>query len=174
MAKDSKAALIKEISQKVDESELVVISSYNKLTVEADRNLRRKLHGVQAEYKVYKNTLTKLALKKLKIDMNEQIFNGPSSFIFSRDPVTPAKILMEFIKENKEIEPIVIKGGLFQKKEVGTAQIQELASLPSRQELLSKLAYLLQSPISGLVNVVHGPLRKAVYALNSIAAKKDK
>jgi large subunit ribosomal protein L10 len=171
VAKENKAAMVKEIAQKINESELVVVSSYNKLTVEADRNLRRKLHGVKAEYRVYKNTLTKLALKELKISMNDAIFNGPTSFVFSKDPVAPAKVLKDFTKDN---QAIVIKGGLFQKKEISPADIKELAGMPTKQELLAKLANILQSPIMRLVNVMQGPLRKTVYVLNSIAEQKGK
>jgi large subunit ribosomal protein L10 len=169
MVKEVKKIAVKEITKKIENADLIIFSSYKKLTVAGDRELRRKLRSANAEYKVYKNTLTKLALKKLNIAINEKSLEGPTSFIFSKDPVAPAKVLVTFVKGN---EAVAIKGGIYLGKEISVAQIKELASLPSREELLSKLVYVLQSPITRLVNVAQGPLRKVVYALNAIKEKK--
>jgi large subunit ribosomal protein L10 len=169
MVKEDKKTAVKEITKKIESAELIIFSSYKKLTVAGDRELRRKLRSANAEYKVYKNTLTKLALKKLNIAINEKTLEGPTSFIFSKEPVAPAKALVDFAKTN---EAVGIKGGIYLGKEISAAQIKELASLPSREELLSKLVYLLQYPITGFVRVIHGPLRKFVYAINGIKDKK--
>lgn len=164
-----KKAQVAEISKKIQGSDLVIISNYSKLTVGADRELRRAVRKASAEYRVYKNTLTALALKELNITVDEKMLVGPTSFIFSKDPVAPAKALVKFAKDN---EALVIKGGIYLKQAVSAAQIKELAAMPSKQELLSKLVYLLQYPITGFVRVVNGPISKMVYGLDAVAKKK--
>lgn len=171
MVKDNKKVLVQEIEKKVKDSELIIFSNFSKLTVAADRDLRRKLRAAKADYKVYKNTLTKLALKNCNIEINEKTLVGPTSFIFSKDPVAPAKVLVSFAKDN---DAIVIKGGVYLNKEISINSIKELSAMPSKQELLAKLVYILQSPIVGLVNVVQGPIRKLVYGLNAVSDSKAK
>lgn len=164
-----KKAQVAEISKKIQNSDLVIISNYSKLTVTADRELRRAVRKASAEYRVYKNTLTALALKELNISVDDKMLVGPTSFIFSKDPVAPAKALVTFAKGN---EALVIKGGIYLKQSISANQIKELAAMPSKQELLSKLVYLLQSPIAGFVRVVNGPITKLVYGMDAVAKKK--
>lgn len=167
--KENKKVLVAEISKKIAGADLVIISNYSKLTVAADRDLRRKIRKANGEYRVYKNTLTAIALKEQNIAIDDKLLNGPTSFIFAKDPVAPAKALVDFAKDNKAL---VIKGGVYLKQAVSPAQITELANMPSKHELLGKLVYLLQSPISGFVRVVNGPIAKLVYGLDAIAKKK--
>ena len=169
MVKESKKLLVEEIKKKISNSELILFSKYNKLTVADDRDLRRKLRSAKAEYCVYKNNLVTIALKELQINYDEKQLTGPTAYIFAKEPVAPAKAIVDFAKSN---EAVAVKGGVFQKATINAAAVKELASLPSREELLSKLVYLLQSPISGLVNVLQGPIRKLVYGLNAVAEKK--
>lgn len=169
MVKESKKALVEEIKQKISDSELVMFSKYNKLTVADDRDLRRKLRGAKADYCVYKNNLVSIALKELNVSYDESLLTGPTAYVFAKEPLAPAKAIIEFAKSN---EAISVKGGVFQKSGISADAVKELASLPSREELLSKLVYLLQYPISGLVNVLQGPIRKLVYGLNAVAEQK--
>jgi len=168
MVKESKKILVEEIKQKIGGADLILFSKYNKLTVADDRDLRRKLRKAEAEYCVYKNSLVALALKDLNVTFDEKQLTGPTAYIFAKEPVAPAKALMDFCKEN---EAVSVKGGIFQKQSINAAAVKELADLPSREQLLAKLVYLLQSPISGLVNVLQGPIRKLVYGLNAVAEK---
>ena len=168
--REEKKALVAEITKKIEASDLVIVSNYSKLTVADDRDLRRKVRKAHGEYRVYKNTLTALAFKELNITIDEKLLNGPTSFIFSKDPVAPAKALVDFAKDNKAL---VIKGGVYLKQAVSLESIKELANMPSKHELLSKLVYLLQSPISGFVRVINGPIAKLVYGLDAIAKKKS-
>ena len=171
MVKDIKKVMVKEIKKKIDNSELVIFTQYSGLGVSSNEALRGDLRKVNAEYKVYKNTLVKRALSKdIEGLDSDAILAGPTSFVFSEtDPVTPAKIVAKFSKENEALQ---IKGGLYQNAFITSDKVKELASLPSREELLAKLVYLLNAPISGLVNVLHGNLRKLVYALNAIKDTK--
>ncbi|MDR2430719.1 MAG: 50S ribosomal protein L10 [Candidatus Margulisbacteria bacterium] len=171
MVKESKKVLVEEIKQKISAADLIVFSHYNKLTVAADRELRRKLRAAKAEYCVYKNNLVSLAFRDLQIAYDEKQLVGPTAYVFAKEPAAPAKALVEFARNN---EAVSVKGGIFQKQAVDAAAVQELAALPGREELLSKLVYLLQSPISGLANVLQGPIRKLVYGLNAVAEKRPR
>ena len=168
MVKESKKVLVEEIKQKISAAELIMFSQYKGLKVADDRSLRRGIHFANGEYCVYKNTLVALAFKGLDITVDEKQLTGPTAYIFTKEPVASAKVLTAFCKEH---ESVTVKGGVFQKQCIGAADIKELADLPSREALLAKLVYLLQSPISGLVNVLQGPIRKLVYGLNAVAEK---
>ncbi len=165
-----KKEIVKQIKKKFDDAELVILAEYKGLTVEADRELRSGLRKAKAEYRVYKNSMVRIALEKMADLDADKILTNTSSFIFSKEPVAPAKALVKFIKNNQAIK---IKGGIYQQKFITAEKVKELAALPSREELLSKLVYLLNSPLSRFVNVVHGPLRKLVYALTAVKNKKQ-
>jgi len=102
-------------------------------------------------------------------NFDNKVLTGPTSFIFSNDPIAPAKVVVKFAKENPALQ---IKGGIYLKQFITKAKVMELAAMPSREELLTKMVYMLNSPVVRLVNVVQGPLRKLVYALQAIKDKK--
>ncbi len=173
--KEQKIKVVEEIQKKFEDADLVLIAQYRGLTVAADRELRNGLRKVNASYGVYKNNMVKRAIEKSSknkkvegIDL-DKIFIGPTSCIFSKEVVAPAKVVVKFAKENEELQ---IKGGIYLNKFIPAEKVKELAALPSKEELLSKLVYLLNSPVTRFVNVAQGPLRKLVYALNAIKAKK--
>lgn len=167
--KENKKIAVEEIKNKINGSELIILAEYRGLKVLDDRELRVGLRQAQAEYKVYKNTLVQKAIGETVENFDKKILTGPTSFIFSTEPIAPAKAVAKFAKSN---EALKIKGGIYQKKFISKEKVLELAAMPSRQELLAKLVYMLNSPISRLVNVVHGPLRKIVYALNAVQQQK--
>ena len=171
MVKESKKEQVAVIKEKFNNAELVIFAEYRGLNVADDHQLRGNFRSKSAEYCVYKNNLVKIAIGDTVAGIDEKIFSGPTSFIFSSDPVAPAKVICSFIK-NSEKEIIKIKGGIYQKQFISPAKVKELASLPGREELLTKLVYILNSPISGLVNVLHANLRKLVYALNAVKETK--
>lgn len=170
MVKDYKVSAVEEIKAKLSGAELVILAEFNGLKVLDDRELRVGLRKDKAEYKIYKNTMVKKAIGNTVENLDEKILTGPTSFIFSSDPIAPAKTVVKFAKSN---EALKIKGGIYQNKFISKEKVMELAAMPSREELLSKLVYLLNSPVSRLVNVVQGPLRKLVYALQAVKDKKQ-
>lgn len=170
MVKENKKAAVEEIKTKINASELVILAQFKGLKVVADRELRVGLRQAKAEYKVYKNTLVKKAIGETVEGFDHKILTGPTSFIFSAEPLSPAKFVAKFAKGNDALQ---IKGGIFNKKFISKDKVLEMASLPSREELLSKLVYMLNSPITRLVNVVQGPLRKLVYALSAVQKTKQ-
>jgi len=165
-----KKQIVQELVEKMKAASAGILVNYRGLTVEEDTELRRRFRKAGVEYKVVKNTLTKLAAKEVGYGELEPQLNGPTSLAISADdPVAPAKILVEFSKNNEKLE---IKGGFVDGKVIGINEIKALADLPSRETLIAKVLGGFNAPISGLVNVLNGNLRGLVVALNAIAEKK--
>lgn len=153
-----KEAKVKEIKEKLEKAEAVILSSYQGLNVEEDTELRKKLREAGVEYKVYKNSLVTLAAKELGIDGIVQFLEGPVSIAMAYDdPTAPARILNDFAKNHKKLE---LKAGIVQGAVYDQAKVQELATIPPKDVLIAKLLGSLKAPMSNLV-----------YLLNAIAEK---
>ena len=169
-AKPEKEKKIKDIGDKLSRSHLVILTDFKGMTVKQITELRRKLDAHQAEYRVLKNTLTIRALPEDKAPLKEHL-TGTTAVLFGfGDPVMPAKTLVNFISEAEK--PRII-GGMMDGQFLPEATIKSLAKLPSREELLARVVGGLQAPLSGLVNVLAGNIRKLVYALNAVKEKKS-
>lgn len=154
-----KKGIVEEIKNKFKNSSSIILVDYRGLSVAELTDLRRKLKEANSEIKVYKNTLTKLALDDLKIELDEKYLEGPNAITFSDDPILPVKILSEFAKKNKSLElKVGILDGVISDKDT----LNELAKLPSKEGLLTMLA-------SGLLGVV----RNLSICLDLIAKQKD-
>ncbi len=138
-----KQETVKEIVDKIKESASVVLFEYHGLTVNETVELRRKLKESGSSYKVYKNTLVKRAMDSLNIDMDSEL-NGPKAIAFGTDAVEPIKALSEFAKNHPAL---VMKIGYVDGTIADSAMLKQLASIPSREGLLTMLA-------SGLMGVV--------------------
>lgn len=138
-----KQETVNEITNKVKESSSTVLFEYHGLTVNETMELRRKLKESGSEYKVYKNTLVKRALDSLNIDMDSEL-NGPKAIAFGTDAVAPIKVLSDFAKDHPAL---VMKIGYVDGQIADTNMLKQLASIPSRDGLLTMLA-------SGLMGVV--------------------
>ncbi|WP_142413462.1 50S ribosomal protein L10 [Hathewaya massiliensis] len=155
-----KEAKVQEIKEKLEKAQAIILADYQGLNVEEDTELRKKLREAGVEYKVYKNTLSILALKELGIDsLNEQL-SGPVSMAISYDdPTAPARILNDFAKSHKKLE---LKAGIVQGEFYDNNKIKELATIPSREVLLAKLLGSLKAPVSNFA-----------YLINAIKDKKE-
>ena len=172
MEKTLKKQVVEEIKEKLGNSKVIILTDYKGLNVAQITKLRKKLRKIDAEYVVFKNTLTGIAAKEKSISGIEGLLTGPTAILFGyKDPVMPAKILSEFIKENEKPS---IKGGFFDGNMVDTKMIIALAKLPSREVLLAKVAGGFQAPIYNFVSDLQGIIRKFVYAVNAIKDKKAK
>ncbi len=140
---DAKAGVVNEIADKMKSSSSYVLFDYQGLTVTETNELRRKLKESGSDLKIYKNTLTKRALDILNIDLNEHL-NGPKAIAFGTDAVAPVKALSDFAKTHKALE---IKVGVVDGEIADQKMLNELASIPSREGLLTMLA-------GGLMGVV--------------------
>ena len=163
----AKAAVVEEMKEKLQSAQGAVFVGFSGLIV-ADGKFREG--GV--EYKVVKNTLTRIAADELGFNDLDAVLEGPTAIAYSaEDTVAPAKILKDFIKETKT-EALTVKAGIADGQVIDAAAVEALASLPSREELLAKLVGSMQAPISGLVNVLQGNIRNMVYVLDAVRAKK--
>ncbi len=131
-----KKAQVKEIVQNFSNAESVVLFEYRSITVGDMTNLRRTLRENNADMKVYKNNLLRRAFNELNYDFEEHLF-GPKAVAFGDDAVLPVKKLAEFRKKN---ENLIIKAGIVEGKYVSADVLNELASLPSREGLITMFA----------------------------------
>lgn len=158
--REEKVQAINEIATKLRESQTTVVADYRGLTVAQVTELRKQLREAGVEFKVLKNTLTRLATKQEGLSDLDQHLLGPNAIAFSaNDLIAPAKILVDFAKKNDKLE---VKGGVIEGKVVDADQIKQLASLPSREGLLSMLLSVLQAP-----------MRNVALAVKAVAEQKE-
>ena len=155
-----KKQVVSDIVKKFQDAQSVIVVSFSGLSVEDVTALRAQFRQNNVEYCVLKNTLVRRALHELNIEGLDDVLNGPSAFAFGMsDPVSPAKIVSEFITKNKT-EALQIKAGLMGTEILSDAQIKELATVPSREVLLARLLGSLQSSIAGFVRVLDAIAKK--------------
>lgn len=143
---EQKQQKVNEIADKLKESSSYVLFEYRGLTVSETNELRRKLRESDSEFKIYKNTLTKRALDSINVNLDEHL-NGPKAIAFGKDEIAPIKALSDFANTHKALE---IKVGVVNGEVVDNAKLKELASIPSREGLLTMLAGGLISPLRDL------------------------
>ena len=134
---EAKAAVVSEISDKVKASESVIVFSYQGLTVAEFTELRRNLKDANGEVKIYKNTLVRRALNDLSIGMDDSFLEGPNAIVFGESLLEPIKVLSKFAKEH---EKATIRVGIISGNVASLETINEYASIPSREGLLTQLA----------------------------------
>lgn len=145
MPNAEKAKLIDEIKELLKAAQAVWVVDYRGLTVQQAEELRRKVRTEGATYKIYKNTFTTRALRELELPEMENVLEGPSGFVFaSDDPVSAAKVLKQFAKENKTLS---VKGGLFEGKVLNDKEVIAIADMPSREELIGQVIGMLSNPV---------------------------
>lgn len=170
MKKDNKEQIVAELAEKLASAKAAFLADYRGLNVEQVNKLRRELHGAGVEYRVVKNTLLRLAAKGNGAACLDPYLAGPTAIaIASEDPVAPAKILSEFAKANAKFE---LKGGALDGKPLTVADIQALAELPSREQLLAKMLGSLNAPVTNFVGVLAAVPRSLVQVLAAIQDKK--
>ena len=141
-----KATVVSEIKEKFENAKSVVMFDYRGLSVAEVTELRRKLRENGADYKVYKNTLTKRALDELNINMDEYLA-GPSAITFGTDELSIVKILDDFAKDHNALE---LKAGIVEGKVAGLEDLKRYAAIPSRDVLLTMLAAGLMGTVRDL------------------------
>ena len=134
---EAKSAVVSEISDKVKASESVIVFSYQGLTVAEFTELRRNLKDANGEVKIYKNTLVRRALNDLSIGMEDAFLEGPNAIVFGESLLEPIKVLSKFAKEH---EKATIRVGIISGNVASLETINEYASIPSREGLLTQLA----------------------------------
>ena len=147
-----KQAIIDEIKDKFERAESAVVIDYMGITVAQADAMRKKLREANVDYTVYKNTLVKRAIDGTDHAPMAEVLEGPSALAFSYDDATaPARVLNDAIKEFKKME---FKGGFVEGEYYDKEAIAQIASIPSREVLISKFMGSIQSPISSFARVV--------------------
>ncbi|MDD5846083.1 MAG: 50S ribosomal protein L10 [Lachnospiraceae bacterium] len=153
MAKvEEKQPVVKEISAKIDGAASAVIVDARGLTVTEDTALRKALREAGVEYKVYKNTMMKIAFNGTDFAQLDPYLNGPSALAVSKDDATAAaRVIAKFQKTSDKLQ---MKGGVVEGTLYDEAGMAEIAKIPSREELLSKLLGSIQSPMANFARVI--------------------
>lgn len=153
MAKvEMKKPVVEEISELLKDAKAAVVVDYRGLTVEEDTRLRSKLREAGVVYKVYKNTMINFAVQGTEFEALAPNLKGPTAIAVSKeDAAAPAKILYEFAKTAKALE---LKAGVVEGVYYDEKGIQVIATIPSREELLSKFLGSIQSPITNFARVI--------------------
>ena len=133
---NQKQEVINEIKDRAQSAKTIVLFDYRGITDSESKELRVKLREVNADYKVYKNTLMTRAFNDLGIDLTEGL-TGPSAFAYGEDQIAPIKVLSEFAKEHPAL---ILKVGIVDGEKADQAKLAEYATLPSREQLLTMLA----------------------------------
>lgn len=171
MDRTTKGQVISELQDKLKQAKLGVLTNFNAMNVEKMEALRNALRKNDAELKVVKNTLMGIASKETDFKVLADQFKYPVAMVLSyKDPVAPAKALVEFAKKNPELE---IKAGVLDGKMLSKADIDALAELPSREVLLGKLVSVMAAVPTSFVRVLNGVPAGFVRVLNAYAEKKN-
>lgn len=158
--REEKEQVVEMIASKLQSSKSTIVTDYRGLNVAQATELRKQLRGSNVEFKVLKNTLARLATEKTGYTDLDNVLAGPTAIAFGEeDAVSAAKVLVEFAKKN---EALTIKGGIIEGQVVSVDEIKAIASLPSREGLISMFLSVLQAPV-----------RNFALAVKAVAEKND-
>ncbi|MCD4677461.1 MAG: 50S ribosomal protein L10 [Desulfobacula sp.] len=162
---------VERLAKGFSESEISILVDYKGLDVLKMTDLRSKLRNEGVTIEVVKNTLLDRASEGTDAALMKDFYKGPNAIVISKDdPVAPARILVDFAKDNEKLE---IKAGALSGKLLNLEEIKQLAKMPSREELLGQLVYTLNAVPTSFVNVISGIPRSFVNVLNAIKDQKE-
>lgn len=170
MPTPEKIQMVQEIKERLQSNVIAVMTQFKGITVAQDTELRKRLREAGIQYKVYKNTLARIALREIGAEKAADFMDGPTAWAFSKDPVAPAKILKEF---SKEVPVIQIVGGVMGGRPLTKEQVISLASLPPKEVLQAQVIGTIAGPLRKLVTVLSAVPRNLVTVLNEIKKKKE-
>lgn len=171
MARPEKAAAVEDITSRFGESSAALLTEYRGLTVTEIADVRNALREADADYKVMKNTLVRIAARDVGLEELAGLLTGPTAIAFCRgDAVAAAKALDDAAKK---FPVLVVKGGVLNGKVLDADQARALASIESREVLLSKIAMLVNQPAQQTVNVFSALLRNLGSMLAQVVEKKE-
>ena len=167
---EAKKVVVEEIKEKIQNAKSVVFVKFAGLSVAEDTELRREFRKNNVEYKVLKNTLIRRAFNDMGITDFDEDLNGPTSVAFGQDETAASKVIVEAAKKYQD--KVTVKCAFVDGGKVDVKGVTELASMPSKEELIAKMLGSLQAPIANFVGVLTAMPRGLVCALNAIAEKK--
>ncbi len=172
LTKAQKAELVSALSEQMKQAKSVVFADFQGLSVKDMKAMRAEMRTQGVLFKVTKRTLIKIAAKEAGYaELPNEVLEGPVGAALSmEDELAAAKLIKKFSKVNSNLK---LRGALFQGNVLSVAQTKDLADLPGKEELLTKLVYLLKSPIQGFHGVLHGTLGGFVRVLNAVKEQKE-
>jgi len=166
-----KEQTVSELQEKFKRGKVAILTDYCGLNVEDMNKLRAELRNEEVEFRVVKNTIVRLAAKSTELELLDDYFNGPTAIAISYlDPLSPAKVLTKFIKDNQKLE---IKAGVVDGNIIQVEDIKLMADIPSREVLLAQMMSVFISSQTNLVGVLNGILLKFLHVLEAIKEKKE-
>ena len=170
MARTDKSAAIAELKEKFESSDAVLLTEYRGLTVMQLKTLRRAI-GANAQFKVAKNTLAKIAAREAGIEGLDDLLTGPTAFAFvTGESADTAKAIRDFAKDNPAL---LVKGGVLEGNLLSEDDVKKLADLESREVLLSKAAGVLKAALFQAAYVFQAPVSKTVRTIDALRAKEE-
>lgn len=171
MPNAQKIEIVKELTEKLSKAKGIYLTDFSGLTVQEAVDFRKKLREKGVEYRVAKNTLIKIAAEEAKIEGLSEFLVGPTGIAMSYDdPASPAKLFYDFAKENEkmDVKAFWLEGELFE-----ADKFEQIAKLPSRNELLSRFIGDLRSPMRTLAATLQASMSKLVGTLNGLKDSKQ-
>ena len=169
MKRPDKEQLVVELKEKMVGAKALYYTDFTGLNVKRMTELRRRLRKQGVEYVVIKNTLALRAVNESGL-VGERL-KGPTGIVVAKDPVAAAKVLTDFAKDNDK-RPAV-KGGLFDGRAVNAAQVAKLASMPSREQMLSQLGGYMQAPMTQMVSAMNSLLSNFAGVVEALKAQRE-
>jgi large subunit ribosomal protein L10 len=171
MARPDKEQAVEEIAGKFGDAQAALLTEYRGLSVGEIAEVRRALRDAEADYKVLKNTLTRIAVREVGLDELVEMLQGPTAVAFCRgDAVAAAKALDDAAKK---FPVLVIKGGVLRGQVIDSEQAKALAKLEPREVQLAKIAMMMNAPLQQTVNVFSALLRDLGSMLGQVLAQKE-
>ncbi len=170
MAKQDKIDAVEELKKRIQESEITILTRFVGINAEQATTLRKKLRDCHVDFKIFKNTLAQRALDELELSDAGKLMEGPTAWAFSTDSVAPSKVLKEF---NKEVPMVEMSGGILEGKIISKQQLDALASLPSREVLLSQVVGTIAAPLRNFVSALNALPTNLVNVLDQIRKQKE-
>jgi large subunit ribosomal protein L10 len=170
VSRAKKKEQVEKLSADLKKVSSAVVATYSKLTVAQDYELRKALRSAGAKYRVVKNTLAELAAKGTKIEEGMKNLTGVTSIAYTTgDPVAMAKALTKYAKDTPEF---TFKVGVVEGRVISIKEIESLASMPSKEELMSKLLFLINAPAQRLATAINAVPRNLAVVVNQAVQEK--
>jgi large subunit ribosomal protein L10 len=170
VTKAKKQEQVEKLSQDLKNVSNVVVATYTKLTVAQDYELRKALRGVGAKYQVVKNTLAEKAAQGTRVEGALKDLAGVTSIAYtSGDPIAMAKALTKYAKDTPDF---TFKVGVVEGRVVSIKEIESLATMPSKEELMSKLLFLINAPAERLATAINAVPRNLAVVVNQAVEQK--
>ncbi len=169
--REQKQKDLNALTEQLNNSKSAMVISFNKVTVNKDQEFRHQLREASANYQIVKNTIARLAVKGTPYEGAGEHFKGVTAIAWTQsDPVILSKAVSKFIKDNAEL--YTFKAGIVDGRVVNLKQVQEIASLPSKEELISKLLFVINAQAQRIVTVINAVPRNLAVVIKQIGEGK--